>query len=129
MAAEDYQQITYHGERTLEAGILIEEVRITHLSYAEEIAAAMLQRQQAASFTFCCWLFKVIVLREIFFLTVPFFSLPGAIQEAKGFVYPSSVIPLSAIFPGSIPMICWMKEKKVGTKKPCGAAARKLQTA
>lgn len=36
-------------ERTLEAGILIEEVRITHLSYAEEIAAAMLQRQQAAA--------------------------------------------------------------------------------
>ncbi len=29
------------------AGIEIEEVRITHLSYAEEIAAAMLQRQQA----------------------------------------------------------------------------------
>ncbi len=29
------------------AGIEIKEVRITHLSYAEEIAAAMLQRQQA----------------------------------------------------------------------------------
>ena len=29
------------------AGIEIEEVRITHLSFAEEIAAAMLQRQQA----------------------------------------------------------------------------------
>lgn len=29
------------------AGLYIEEVRITHLSYAEEIAAAMLQRQQA----------------------------------------------------------------------------------
>lgn len=29
------------------AGIEIEEVRITHLSYAEEIAAAMLKRQQA----------------------------------------------------------------------------------
>lgn len=29
------------------AGIEIEEVRITHLSYAEEIAAAMLRRQQA----------------------------------------------------------------------------------
>lgn len=28
------------------AGLVIEEVRITHLSYAEEIAAAMLQRQQ-----------------------------------------------------------------------------------
>lgn len=29
------------------AGLVIEEVRITHLSYAEEIAAAMLRRQQA----------------------------------------------------------------------------------
>ena len=29
------------------AGLEIEEVRITHLSYAEEIAAAMLRRQQA----------------------------------------------------------------------------------
>ena len=28
------------------AGLDIEEVRITHLAYAEEIAAAMLQRQQ-----------------------------------------------------------------------------------
>lgn len=36
-------------ERVIEAGIVIEEVRITHLSYAEEIAAAMLQRQQAAA--------------------------------------------------------------------------------
>ncbi len=35
--------------RVQEAGIRIEEVRITHLSYAEEIAAAMLQRQQAAA--------------------------------------------------------------------------------
>ena len=32
-----------------EAGIVVEEVRITHLAYAEEIAAAMLQRQQAAA--------------------------------------------------------------------------------
>ena len=31
------------------AGLVIEEVRITHLAYAEEIAAAMLQRQQAAA--------------------------------------------------------------------------------
>lgn len=31
------------------AGILVEEVRITHLSYAEEIAAAMLQKQQATA--------------------------------------------------------------------------------
>ncbi len=31
------------------AGLDIEEVRITHLAYAEEIAAAMLQRQQAAA--------------------------------------------------------------------------------
>ena len=28
---------------------MVEEVRITHLAYAEEIAAAMLQRQQAAA--------------------------------------------------------------------------------
>lgn len=32
-----------------EAGIRIMEVKITHLSYAEEIAAAMLQRQQATA--------------------------------------------------------------------------------
>ena len=31
------------------AGIVVEEVRITHLAYAEEIAAEMLQRQQAAA--------------------------------------------------------------------------------
>lgn len=31
------------------AGLVIDEVRITHLSYAEEIAAAMLQRQQASA--------------------------------------------------------------------------------
>ena len=31
------------------AGLVIEEVRITHLAYAEEIAAAMLQRQQASA--------------------------------------------------------------------------------
>lgn len=31
------------------AGLEIEEIRITHLSYSEEIAAAMLQRQQAAA--------------------------------------------------------------------------------
>ena len=31
------------------AGLIIEEVRITHLAYAEEIAAAMLQRQQATA--------------------------------------------------------------------------------
>jgi len=32
-----------------EAGLEIKEVRITHLSYAEEIAAAMLQKQQAVA--------------------------------------------------------------------------------
>ena len=32
-----------------EAGIVIEDVRITTLAYAEEIAAAMLQRQQATA--------------------------------------------------------------------------------
>lgn len=36
-------------ERVEDAGLEILEVRITHLSYAEEIAAAMLQRQQAAA--------------------------------------------------------------------------------
>lgn len=36
-------------QRVKEAGLEIEEVRITHLSYAEEIAAAMLQRQQAVA--------------------------------------------------------------------------------
>ena len=36
-------------ERVAAAGLYIEEVRITHLAYAEEIAAAMLQRQQAAA--------------------------------------------------------------------------------
>ena len=36
-------------KRVYDAGIIVEEVRITHLAYAEEIAAAMLQRQQAAA--------------------------------------------------------------------------------
>lgn len=36
-------------QRVNEAGLEIQEVRITHLSYAEEIAAAMLQRQQAVA--------------------------------------------------------------------------------
>ena len=36
-------------QRVSGAGLLIEEVRITHLSYSEEIAAAMLQRQQAVA--------------------------------------------------------------------------------
>ena len=36
-------------KRVENAGIVVEEVRITHLAYAEEIAAAMLQRQQAAA--------------------------------------------------------------------------------
>lgn len=36
-------------KRVEEAGLDIIEVRITHLSYAEEIAAAMLQRQQAVA--------------------------------------------------------------------------------
>ncbi len=36
-------------KRVENAGLLIEEVRITHLAYAEEIAAAMLQRQQAVA--------------------------------------------------------------------------------
>ncbi|MBR1740424.1 MAG: SPFH domain-containing protein [Lachnospiraceae bacterium] len=37
------------NERVAVAGIEVEEVRITHLSYAEEIAAVMLQRQQATA--------------------------------------------------------------------------------
>lgn len=36
-------------EKVKDAGIRIMEVRITHLSYAPEIASAMLQRQQAAA--------------------------------------------------------------------------------
>jgi regulator of protease activity HflC (stomatin/prohibitin superfamily) len=36
-------------KKVSEAGLEIKEVRITHLSYAEEIAAAMLQRQQAVA--------------------------------------------------------------------------------
>ena len=36
-------------QRVAEAGIEVLEVRITHLSYSEEIAAAMLQKQQASA--------------------------------------------------------------------------------
>ena len=36
-------------EKANEAGLIVEDVRITQLAYAEEIAAAMLQRQQAAA--------------------------------------------------------------------------------
>jgi len=36
-------------ERVSDAGLEVLEVRITHLSYSEEIAAAMLQRQQAVA--------------------------------------------------------------------------------
>ena len=36
-------------KRVADAGLFVEEVRITHLAYAEEIAAAMLQRQQAVA--------------------------------------------------------------------------------
>lgn len=36
-------------QRVIEAGLEIKEVRITHLSYSEEIAGAMLQRQQAVA--------------------------------------------------------------------------------
>ena len=35
--------------RVMNAGLRIDEVRITHLAYSEEVAAAMLQRQQAAA--------------------------------------------------------------------------------
>lgn len=37
------------NQRVKVAGLWVEDVRITHLSYAEEIAAAMLQRQQASA--------------------------------------------------------------------------------
>lgn len=37
------------SKRVSDAGLVIEEVRITHLAYSEEIAAAMLQRQQAVA--------------------------------------------------------------------------------
>lgn len=36
-------------QRVIDAGIEIQEVRINHLAYSEEIAAAMLQRQQATA--------------------------------------------------------------------------------
>lgn len=36
-------------DRVREAGLEIQEVRITHLAYSDEIAAAMLQRQQAVA--------------------------------------------------------------------------------
>jgi regulator of protease activity HflC (stomatin/prohibitin superfamily) len=35
--------------KVISAGLCVDEVRITHLAYAEEVAAAMLQRQQAAA--------------------------------------------------------------------------------
>ena len=37
------------AERVKDAGLVIEDVRITNLAYADEIAAAMLQRQQATA--------------------------------------------------------------------------------
>jgi len=37
------------NERMVTAGIIIKEARISHLSYAQEIAGAMLQRQQASA--------------------------------------------------------------------------------
>lgn len=62
-SVEDADEITLRGSsleiaermkeelqaKTANAGIEILEVRITHLAYAEEIAAAMLKRQQAAA--------------------------------------------------------------------------------
>lgn len=62
-AAEDSDEFSLRGssqevaeimkselqEKVQHAGIMIQEVRITHLSYAPEIASAMLQRQQAAA--------------------------------------------------------------------------------
>ena len=37
------------NERLIKAGIIIKEARISHLAYAQEIAGAMLQRQQATA--------------------------------------------------------------------------------
>jgi hypothetical protein len=37
------------NERLITAGIIIKEARISHLAYAQEIAGAMLQRQQASA--------------------------------------------------------------------------------
>ena len=37
------------NERLAKAGLLISEARISHLAYAQEIAGAMLQRQQATA--------------------------------------------------------------------------------
>jgi len=37
------------NERLLTAGIIVTEARISHLAYAQEIAGAMLQRQQASA--------------------------------------------------------------------------------
>ena len=45
----DYEIDGELQKKVEDAGIEIMEVRITHLSYAEEIAAAMLQRQQATA--------------------------------------------------------------------------------
>ncbi len=36
-------------ERVGKAGVIVEEARLSHLAYAPEIAAAMLQRQQASA--------------------------------------------------------------------------------
>ena len=49
-ALEIADMMTMELQRRVEnAGLVIKEVRITHLAYAEEIAAAMLQRQQASA--------------------------------------------------------------------------------
>ena len=37
------------GERVAVAGVVVEDVRLTHLAYAPEIAGAMLKRQQAGA--------------------------------------------------------------------------------
>ena len=47
--AESAEDKSLRGSRQELAGIVIEDVRITHLAYAPEIASAMLQRQQAAA--------------------------------------------------------------------------------
>ena len=50
-SSSEISEIMQHelSERVADAGLVIEDVRITTLAYAEEIAAAMLQRQQATA--------------------------------------------------------------------------------
>ena len=48
-SGEDLDRLTAAAGKVRDAGLEIVETRITHLAYAPEIAAAMLQRQQASA--------------------------------------------------------------------------------